>query len=69
MSTGDGVEQKLTNNQRKTMACNRAILLLEMGKWDACKKEIDALKEISKDFKMDEDVQMIEATMYAREKK
>lgn len=43
-TSGARIEAKLTNQQRRAMARNRSILLVQMGRLDGCKAELDRLK-------------------------
>lgn len=43
-TSGAKVESKLTDQQRRAMARNRSILLVQMGRLDGCKVELDRLK-------------------------
>jgi tetratricopeptide (TPR) repeat protein len=62
-TSGRDVERKLTYHQRRAMARNRAILLVQMGRYDACRLEVDKL--IS-DFPSDPLVPLIDASLVAR---
>jgi signal recognition particle subunit SRP72 len=62
-TSGRDVERKLTYHQRRAMARNRAILLVLMGRLDACRLEVDKL--IS-DYPSDPLVPLIEASLVAR---
>lgn len=63
-TSGRNVERKLTMNQRRAMARNRAILLVQMGRVDACRTE---LAKVKSDFPDDPIVPLIEATLVARQ--
>lgn len=43
-TSGAKIEAKLTYQQRRAMARNRSILLVQMGRLDGCKAELDRLK-------------------------
>lgn len=58
------VERKLTISQRRTMARNRAILLVQTGRLDACRSELSRVKS---DFPDDEAISLIEASVAARD--
>lgn len=62
-TAGKAVERKLTTSQRRAMARNRAILLVQMGRQDACRAELNKLKS---EFPDDELVPLIEASLIAR---
>jgi signal recognition particle subunit SRP72 len=64
-TSGREVERKLTLQQRRAMARNRAILLVQMGRLDACRAEVDKLKGI---FPDDALVPLIEAALVAKTK-
>lgn len=63
-TSGKNVERKLTANQRRAMARNRAILLVQMGRLDPCRSELAKLKS---EFPGDTVVPLIEATLIARQ--
>lgn len=64
-TSGREVERKLTLQQRRAMARNRAILLVQMGRLDACRAEVDKLKY---DFPEDELIPLLEAALIAKKK-
>lgn len=63
-TAGKSVERNLTVSQRRAMARNRAILLVQMGRMDACRTELSKLKS---EFPGDPAVPMIEASLIARQ--
>lgn len=63
-TSGRSVQRNLTTIQRRAMARNRAILLVQMGRVDACRTEIGKLKS---EFPNDPLLALIEATLIARE--
>lgn len=63
-TSGKTVERKLALNQRRAMARNRAILLVQMGRHDACRAELAKLKS---DFPDDPLVPLIEASLVAKQ--
>lgn len=63
-TAGKSVERKLTVSQRRAMAHNRAILLVQMGRMDACRTELARLKS---EFPGDTVVPLIEASLIARQ--
>lgn len=64
-TSGREVERKLTLQQRRAMARNRAILLVQMGRLDGCRSEVDKLKEC---FPDDTLVPLLEAALVAKRK-
>jgi hypothetical protein len=64
-TSGWDVDRKLTFQQRRAMARNRAVLLVQMGRLDACRVELDKLKAA---FPDDALVPLIEAALVARKK-
>eukprot|EP00171_Calliarthron_tuberculosum_P015546 IDg15546t1 len=62
-TSGAKVESKLTNQQRRAMARNRSILLVQMGRLDGCKVELDRLKAA---YPNDLVNALIEATLIAK---
>lgn len=64
-TSGREVERKLTLHQRRAMARNRAILLVQMGRLDACRSEVDKLKA---NFPDDALVPLVEAALVAKNK-
>ncbi len=62
-TSGSKVESKLTNVQRRAMSRNRSILLVQMGRLDGCKQELDRLKTAYPDDQVNA---LIEATLLAR---
>lgn len=62
-TSGRDVERKLTHRQRRTMARNRAILLLQMNRYDACRVELDSLRGHDAD---DPALPLIEAAVLAK---
>lgn len=63
-TAGKNVERKLAVNQRRAMARNRAILLVQMGRYDACRAELNKLKA---EFPKDPLVPLIEASLVAKQ--
>lgn len=63
-TSGRNVERKLALNQRRAMARNRAILLVQMGRHDACRAELAKLKT---EFPNDPLVPLIEASLVAKQ--
>lgn len=63
-TSGKAVERKLTTSQRSAMGHNRAILLVQMGRMDACRTELAKLKS---EFAHDAVVPLIEASLIARQ--
>lgn len=63
-TSGKNVERKLALNQRRAMARNRAILSVQMGRYDACRAELTKLKS---EFPKDPLVPLIEASMVAKQ--
>lgn len=63
-TSGKAVERKLTTSQKSAMGHNRAILLVQMGRTDACRTELAKLKS---DFPRDPVVPLIEASLIARQ--
>lgn len=63
-TTGRNVETKLTMSQQRAMARNRAILLVQMGRLDACRTELAKVKSC---FPDDSVVPLIESSLVARE--
>lgn len=64
-TSGNKVENKLTKEQRRAMARNRSILLVQMGRFDGCKQELDRLKV---NYPGDLVNPLIEATLLAKKK-
>lgn len=63
-TSGRNVERKLAMNQRRAMARNRAILLVQMRRFDACRAELNKLKS---EFPSDPLVPLIEASLVGRQ--
>lgn len=63
-TSGKNVERKLALNQRRAMARNRAILSVQMGRYDTCRAELTKLKS---EFSRDPLVPLIEASMVAKQ--
>lgn len=63
-TSGKAVERKLTTSQRSAMGHNRAILLVQMGRMDACRTELAKLKS---EFPRDSVIPLIEASLIARQ--
>lgn len=63
-SSGKAVERKLTVSQRRAIARNRAILHIQMGRFDVCRSELVKLKS---EFPGDTFVPIIEASLSARQ--
>lgn len=63
-TSGKAVERKLTTSQRRAMAHNRAILLVLMGRSDACRTELTKLKS---EFSRDSVIPLIEASLIAQQ--
>lgn len=63
-TSGKNVERKLALNQRRAMARNRAILSVQMGRYDACRAELTKLKG---EFPKDPLVSLIEASLVAKQ--
>ncbi|CDF41139.1 unnamed protein product [Chondrus crispus] len=63
-TSGRTVERKLALNQRRAMAANRAVLLVQMGRYDACRAELAKLKT---EFPKEALVPLIEASLVAKQ--
>lgn len=63
-TSGRNVERKLALNQRRAMARNRAILLVQMRRFDACRAELTKLKS---EFPSDPLVPLIEASLVGKQ--
>jgi tetratricopeptide (TPR) repeat protein len=62
-TSGWEIERKLTHQQRRAMARNRAILLVQMGRLEACRTELEKLKTA---FPDDPLLPLIEAALVAK---
>ncbi|XP_022250049.1 signal recognition particle subunit SRP72-like [Limulus polyphemus] len=66
IATGDGLESKMTNMQRKAIALNHCLLLYHTNQSDLCRKQLDKL---AKSFpESSSDVILLQAAIYSREK-
>lgn len=62
-TAGLEVERKLTYQQRRAMARNRAILLVQMGRLEACRAELDKLRAA---YPEDALISLIDAALVAK---
>lgn len=65
-TSGRNIERKLTNHQRRAMARNRAILLVQMGRLEGCRTELGKLKTA---FPDDPLMPLIESALVAKQNK